>query len=238
MAFEVASDRFSGPLHLLLELVEGEKLPITDVSLAKVAGDYLAYLEAHDVPTDELADFLVVATRLLLLKSRAILPAPEPEAEDPNRLADQLRLYKFFADASAHVEALYGARPLFAREKPLVPPRKEGFAPPKGVTPDTLRDLFAQLLKRLEPFLALHQQSLERVVSVQQRMEEIRGAILERSRIAFSDVMKGARSKVDVVVSFLALLELVKQRTVRVAQDDAFQDIMIRRMDTETASDD
>jgi len=76
------------------------------------------------------------------------------------------------------------------------------------------------------------------VVSVQQRMEEIRGAILERSRIAFSDVMKGARSKVDVVVSFLALLELVKQRTVRVAQDDAFQDIMIRRMDTETASDD
>lgn len=230
MSFEVASAQFSGPLHLLLELIEQEKLPITEVSLSQVTEAYLKHLNDNDVPSGELADFLVVATKLLLIKSRAILPDPEPEAEDASSLADQLRLYKMFADAAAHLEERYGAAPRFAREKPSIPKRVE-FAPPEGVNAGSLHELFQQLLKRLEPFFALKQHSLERAVSVQQRMEDIRSAILERSRLTFSDVLAGSRNKVEVVVSFLALLELVKQRIVNVAQSDDFQDIMIRRVE-------
>lgn len=229
MAFEVASERFSGPLHLLLELVEGEKLPITEVSLAKVTEAYLKHLEANDVPTEELADFLIIATRLLLLKSRAILPEPEPESEEASKLADQLRLYKMFADASVLVEKLYESPAfLFAREK-VSRPKAEGFNPPKGVEAEMLREYFAQLLKRLEPFFSLRQQSMERVMSVQERMEEIKNVIKERN-LSFTDVMKGAKSRVDVVVSFLALLELVKQRHVDVAQADSFHDILIKKV--------
>ncbi|NBS41929.1 hypothetical protein EBS80_04725 [bacterium] len=66
MSYEVALDQFSGPLQLLLELIEAEKLPITEVSLGKVTDDYLKHLNSHEVPAEELADFLVVATRLLL----------------------------------------------------------------------------------------------------------------------------------------------------------------------------
>ncbi len=230
MAFEVVLEPFSGPLPLLLELIEDEKLPITEVALAQVAEAYLRYLDAREVPSSDLADFLVVASKLLLIKSQAILPEPEPETEDASRLADQLRLYKLFADAAGEIEARFGAAPSFARERPAVV-RAEAFAPPEGVVPDDLRAYFEQLLKRLEPFFSLRQQSLERAVSVQQRMEDIRQAVLERSRLSFKDVMAGAKSKIDVVVSFLALLELVKQRVVRAAQSDAYGDIVIRRIE-------
>lgn len=230
MSFEVASPRFSGPLHLLLELIEGEKLPITEVSLAEITEAYLKHLDVNEVPSEELADFLVVATKLLLIKSRAILPAAEPETEDASHLADQVRLYKMFVDASKNIEDRFGATPMFAREKPMVMP-VAGFQMPPDVTGMALRESFAALLKRLEPFLALRQTALERTVTVQERMEEIRSAILERSRVSFSDVVRGARSKVDVVVSFLALLELVKQRVVVVAQSETFQDILIKKVD-------
>jgi segregation and condensation protein A len=177
-----------------------------------------------------LADFLVVATKLLLLKSQAILPAAEPEDEEASKLADQLRLYKLFADAAKHLDEKYGKTPLFAREKQAVIQRTQ-FVPPQGIGGEQLHQFFVQLLKRLEPFFALKEQSLERTVSVQERMEEIRTAILTRSKFAFSDMLSTARNKVDVVVSFLAMLELVKQRVIHVVQSEAFRDIMIKRVE-------
>lgn len=230
MPFEITLEPFAGPLPLLLELIDQEKLVITDVALVQVAEAYLNYLETHEVPADELADFLIVATKLLLLKSQAILPAAEPEAEDASKLADQLRLYQMFAEAATKLAKQYGTKPLFERARPAQDV-KRSFVPPPDVTAESLHDAFENLLKRLEPFFALKQQSLERAVSVQQRMEEIRSALLVRSRFTFTEVLSEARSKVDAVVSFLALLELVKQRVVHAAQSDAFQDIMIRRVD-------
>ena len=81
MSFEIAQAKFSGPLQLLLELIEKEELPITEVSLAQVTDGFLSYLDQTKVPTEELADFLVVATKLLYLKSRAILPNLPPDEE-------------------------------------------------------------------------------------------------------------------------------------------------------------
>jgi segregation and condensation protein A len=229
--FELALDQFSGPLQLLLELIEQERLPITDVSLAKVTEAYLRHLDEHEVPSEELADFLVVATRLLLIKSRAILPRPVEEEENGPALADQLRMYKRFVDAAAAIESMYGSgNVMFPRER-VAPPKAARFAPPPSVTPGALADAFRSLLKRLEPFFALKSASLERVASVQERMSQLRAAILERSRLAFHDVVGGARSRVDVVVSFLALLELMKQRVVKAVQGESFRDIVITRND-------
>ena len=95
-----------------------------------------------------------------------------------------------------------------------------------------MHEAFIRLLKRLEPFFTLQKASLERIVSVQERIAHIREAILERSRLTFSDVIRGAKSKVDVVVSFLALLELVKGRVVHAVQGGRFDDITITHIES------
>lgn len=231
MSYEVALEQFSGPLQLLLELIEAEKLPITDVSLGTVTDDYLKHLNTHEVPAEELADFLVVATRLLLIKSRAILPQLQIEEEDAGDLAEQLRMYKQFVDAAEKIEAIFASgRVMFARERAVIARQKE-FLPPPSVTPTVLQDAFNAVLKRLEPFFALKQSSMERVVSVQERMKQLQDVFLSRAQLMFRDVVGGATSKVDVVVSFLALLELMKQRVVKAVQGDSFHDIMITRSD-------
>ncbi len=231
MPFHVASDKFSGPLELLLEIIEEEHLSITEVSLAQITESYLQYINTHEPPPDELADFLIVATKLLLIKSRTILPkAGEPE-EDASTLALQLRMYKEFVEASKHLEAIFdNDKELFAREKADVVKQTEVIVA-GGLTPTALQESFAKLLKQLQPFFALKQVAMERVISVKERLEEIRSAILERSRMTFSDIVGNGRSKVDVVISFLALLELVKQRVVYVVQDKSFHEIEIKRVD-------
>lgn len=232
MAFEVKLQQFSGPLQLLLEIIERKELPITEVALAQVAEDYLKHIDAHDVATTELADFLIVASKLLLIKSQAILPVPVlDEEEDASLLAAQLRMYKDFVDASKQIDAMLRAgHAMYARERVVIPQAPE-FSPPANATVTTLRDAFQSLMKRLEPFFALKQTSMERVVSVQERIREIRDAIMERSRMTFHEVVSGARNKVEVVVSFLALLELVKQRVVQVVQKESFHDITITHVD-------
>ncbi len=233
MSYQVSLQQFSGPLQLLLELIEGEKLPITDVSLAQVTEGYLKHVNDNDVPPEELADFLVIAARLLLLKSRAILPKLELEEEEAaGSLADQLRMYKRFVDASKEIEKMYlSGHVMYAREK-MILPRHPSFSPPPTLHVGVLEAAFHELLKRLEPFFALRQASIERVVSVQERIAQIREVLTQRSSLMFSDVIHGATSKVDIVVSFLALLELMKLKVIRVAQQDSFQDMTIEHVES------
>ncbi len=230
--FEVALEKYSGPLQLLLDLIQRNELPITEVSLARVTEDYLAYLNVHQPPTDELADFLVIASRLLLIKSKAILPQEdELEEDDGSTLALQLRLYKLFSDAADHLEHLHD-EPFesFSRVKAMDASIKE-FVVPEGLDAPSLKEAFDGLLKRLEPYFRLQQVAIERVVSVQERIAEIHEAILHRSRFAFHHLLGNGASKVDVVVSFLALLELVKRQVIRVVQGDTFSDIEVTRID-------
>lgn len=232
MPFEVKLEKFDGPLHVLLELIQSSELPITEVSLAKVTDDYLRYIDEREVPTSELADFLVIATRLLLIKSQAILPvAPEEEQQDASTLALQLRLYQEFVEASKHLEELFdrSERSFERAQSDVVKP--ERIEIPIELTIKTLHETFAALLRRLEPFFRLQEAIMERVVTVQERLCEIHEAILNKAKLTFAHFVGAGRSKVDVVVSFLALLELVKQRIVHVMQTDTFHDIEIKRVD-------
>lgn len=231
MAFEVKLEKFDGPLHLLLELIQNEKLPITEVSLSKVADGYVTYIHEHEVPTSELADFLLMATRLLLLKSQAILPVDAEPEEDPSTLALQLRLYQEFVEASKKLETLFdGPLRSFEREQAdVVKPKRVEI--PKGFGMLDLHSAFAGLLDRLEPFFRLQHAAIERVVSVKERLCEIHDAILSKSRLTFSQIAGVGKSRVDVVVSFLALLELIKQHVVSVVQKDTFRDIEIKRVE-------
>lgn len=233
MTFEVSHNSFSGPLGLLLELLDQNKLEIKNVCLAEVADQYLAYMEKGDVPSDELADFLLIAARLIYLKTKELMPYLRIEEEEENvaGLEDQLRLYRLFMEAAGKIESLYEGqnkmlvRP-FVKFKVEMAPR---FIEPTGVTVNVLREAFGWVQKRLEPFFALQETSMERVKSIEERIVEMTEAIKSRATIKFKEVISGARSKAEVVVSFLALLELVRRQVIKVTQRQG-SDIDIERL--------
>ncbi len=232
MSFEVQSQQYSGPLQLLLELIEKQELPITDVSLASITDDYLKYVEAHEPPPLELADFLVIATRLLLIKSHAILPHEELlEMENETSLAAQLKLYKIFSEAANGLDLIHqNEKTSFGRTSPDML-KRDSFVLPQGISLETIQQSFERLLKQFEPFFKIQQAAIERVMSVKERLGQIQEALLSRSRFFFHEFVKNGQSKVDVVVSFLALLELVKQRSVHVMQSQPFSEIELKRVD-------
>ena len=230
-SYEIETEAFSGPLHLLLELIEKEQLPITEVTLAGVTQQYLEHIEEYEVDPEHLADFLVMATRLLYLKSKELLPHLQAEEEEgAQKLAGQLRLYQLFVEAAKHVDEVYqisapgSIRPTVSLPSPDAP------VWPEGLESSSLQEVFNRLLKYLRPFLSLRQTSMERVRSVGERMEELRSMIRVRARIVFRDLTASAKTKMDVVVSFLALLELVKQQTIRTSQPGSFHEITIDRI--------
>jgi segregation and condensation protein A len=233
MQFPVVQEVFSGPLGLLLELIEKEELEITKVSLAKVAEDYLEYLNKTEVPGDELADFLFVASRLIYLKSRQLMPylRLDEEEEGADKLQDQLRLYREYAAAARDLEDRYLKARMFARPytrpKPSLIP---AFVPPANLSILSMKELYQSILKRLQPFFALQEASMERTKSVEERLEELTEALRTKAAMSFKEVIHGAQSKMEVVVSFLALLELLRRRAVRAEQARAFHDIQLKRV--------
>ncbi len=229
MAFEVQLPQYSGPLHALLDLITQEKLPITEVSLAQVTDAYVAYVQAQSVPPEELADFLLIAAKLLYLKSHTILPDLPCEAEeDPGDLVRQLKMYEAFVIASKALEKIYQS-PLCSFEHARIQTAvTSDFFPPPSVTVSTFVEVYHRLQKRLEPWMRLCRASLERIVSVKERIVHLQNLLRERARFSFGEMMKGA-TKTDVVVSFLALLEMLREKTIHATQQDHFCDIVIKR---------
>ncbi len=223
-------EQFEGPLDLLLALLEEEKLTIGEVSLSRVTEQYLHYLDQMEEKNpDELADFLVVATRLLLLKSKSLLPQfGMTDEEEGQSLEDQLRLYKRFVDVSKkfHKAWLGPDRAVFRIEPPR---KKEGFVPPVNVTAEALRQSMVRLVYRLAPPKPLPETRIDATISMKEKIDRIRD-LLRATRgkeLSFHEVLEESRNKTEIIVSFLALLELMKQQQLALHQQDSFSDIVI-----------
>lgn len=230
-SIRVETPAFQGPLDLLLHLIERAELDITKIALAQVTEQYLAYLERlEERSPDEVSAFLVVAARLLQIKSEALLPRPprrEEGEEDPGeRLVEQLRLYKAFKERAAWLQQRRqaGLR-TFVRTAP--PPKV-----PARVDLGTLT--LGDLVEAARRALAIaYQPPLRTVVAppkitIRQKIRDLIRALRRRGRISFQrEVLRRSRSRLEVVVSFLALLELVKQRLVVAHQPELFADIEI-----------
>lgn len=232
MAVTYQLEQFEGPLDVLLRLIEDEKLTITEVSLSQVTEQFMKYLaQVEERYPEELADFLVVATRLLLLKSQALLPyLVIEEDEDPGQLTRQLKIYKAYVDAMKYVEARLAQKTfLYQRTSSLLSTIGPVFAPPPTMTPGTLHQAFEDLLRDLAPVVRIPRAAIERVVSLREKICHITEMIEKQAHLSFKQLMLSAESKTEVVVTFLALLELVKQRVVCVSQDKPFSDIMIQK---------
>lgn len=229
--FNFELEKFSGPLDLLLQLIEQEELDVSQVSLAKVTDQYLAYLDASaDLPANELADFLVVATKLLVIKSKILLPQMADDEEDSaEQLEAQLRMYKEYLEASKNIEALItGTKRTFAKERLPIDFRPK-FSPPMNLGANDLNLIFEEIIKRLDYISSLPEKIMERVVSLKEMVGNIRQKLGDVKKIGFKQLLNEANSKSEVVVCFMALLELIKSGEAVVNQKGIFDEIEIEK---------
>lgn len=231
MPVTVKLEKFEGPLDLLLQLIEQEDLPISEVSLSAVTDQYLRVIAETKVPPEELADFLLVAAKLLLIKSKTLLPQIDLGLEEEGIPLDiQLRMYKEFVEAAKGIDAMIKKKRFSFARPAKAGPLQEGFFPPRTLTAAKLEAVFREIIHALEPVIALPKRALERVVSIQDRIARIRQLLSDRASASFSTVLREAKNKTEVIVSFLALLELVKQKIVDVDQEELFEEIEIKRL--------
>jgi segregation and condensation protein A len=226
---------FEGPLDLLLHLIEREELEITAVSLVQVTDQYIALLRAQDqIDLRALADFVAVGARLLLLKSRALLPrTAEQMAEDDleaeaiaTDLTAQLEEYRAFKQAAAYLRGLDDAT---HRSFTRVAPPPGDFAPTglERVTMKKLLKAFQRALERL-PVEPEPERIHRPLANVAERKDAIMASVRRLGgRIGISRLIAECRSRYEAVVTFLAVLELLKTDDIHASQDANFGEIML-----------
>ncbi len=230
---------FEGPLDLLLSLIERQELDITRVSLAAVADQYLDLISKPGaIELTQLADYLIIAAKLILIKSRLLLPQPETAGADTEEdvgeaLARQLREYKVFKQAAAFLrERQQQGMRTFPRFAP--PPRPEPTVwKLRGVTTEDLVHALSKALN-VRPSLPQGTLTVSVTVSIEQQIRTIVQLTTERGRISFNKLLESAATRVEIIVTFLAVLELIKRRLIRAEQEELFGDILlVRREDTD-----
>ncbi len=229
----IKQENFEGPLELLLELIDKERLDISQVSLARVTNEYLRHVKALDkINAENLAEFLVVAAQLMLIKSRSLLPdlkldeEDEFSAEDLFRRLEEYRRIKELAKELKKMEAeknIIFTREAYQNMDPV-------FHPPPKVDAHLLKQVFEAFVSAIPKIEKLAEEQLKRIVSLEDKINHIRQSLVSAVEKGFSEIIKGAKEKVDVIVSFLAILELAKEKFVDLKQDKLFEDIIVRKM--------
>jgi segregation and condensation protein A len=240
--YNVQTPVYEGPLDLLLGLIERSELDITEVSLALVTDQYLAYLGGmEELNADEISAFLVIAAKLLQIKSEALLPRPparEPGEEDSGRsLVDQLKLYKRFKEIGGWLYTRQDSNlRTFLRIAP--PPKVE---PKLDLSSLTLEKLIAAAEtafareKQKEPLGTIIAPPR---VTIREKIDLISKTLREVQRSTFRAMLNDGASRLEIVVTFLAMLELIKRYRIDAHQEGLFSDIEINRMEDWKEDDD
>jgi len=230
--YRVTLEVFEGPLDLLLHLIERQELDITKVSLVAVTDQYLQYIERLDhISADNLADFLVVAAKLLLIKSRALLPGPPPEVEGEEEdlgeeLARQLREYKRFKLLAQHLrEREEQGLQAYVRLAPL--PEVEKELDLSDVTLDDLLAAVRQALTITPPRPPVNGVVAPITITIDEKIAQLTSWLAERRSFSFNRVLRAAASRAEIIVTFLALLQMIRKGVARVRQDRLFDEIVV-----------
>jgi len=226
--YQITLEKFSGPLEILLNLVEEQKLSVNEISLSKVAEQYIAYLKSlEEMPKEELAGFLVIATTLMLIKSRSLLPSlqlTDEEETDVKELERRLKTYKFFKELSNHIKELnMENKHLFGRE--AYAGMSAVFFPPEGLTPAILKKILGEVLETIPKKEVLPEEFILKVVSLEDKMAELKERLLRFMQFTFDN----GGDQAEVIVSFLAMLELIKQGFAIFEQKKLFGSIELKK---------
>jgi segregation and condensation protein A len=233
--YNVQTPVYEGPLDLLLNLIEHTELDITTVSLAMVTNQYLAHINnMEQLNADEISAFLVIAAKLIQIKSEALLPRPparEISEEDTGQsLVDQLKLYKRFKEIGGWLNT---------REEDNLRTYLR-IAPPPKMEPklDLSHITLGQLVTAAEEAFAKEKSKrpLATVISaprvtIREKIELITKVMKEMEHASFSSLVRGSTSRLEIVVTFLAMLELIKRYRVQAHQEGLFSEIELERLE-------
>lgn len=231
--FKVKVGEFEGPLEILLELIEKRKLHINSVSLSTVADEFIEYTRSYEnFPIADSADFILIASTLLLIKSKSLLPTLELSTEEKGNIEDleeRLRQYQKYKELSLQIGKMFGHFLYFPKERRL---KKVVFAPTYELNFNTLQaamqSVFANLPKVAEQ---LPKVVVEKIMSLEEMIDKLSSRIEASLKTSFSEFAgSGTKNisrteRLNVIVSFLAMLELVKQGALRVMQEEHFSEI-------------
>lgn len=240
--YKIKTSAFEGPFGLLLSLVEDRKLFINDLSLAEVTEDYLKYVnglqsgESYDSKqVAEISSFIVVAATLILIKSKSLLPnlnLTSEEEGDIRNLEDRLKLYELFNRLSINVKNNFGARIIFA---PLE--RKNDvlvFLPDSQITKESMMTFVSGVLGRIPKKIFLPEVEVKKVISIEEMIDKLTERIKNSLKMNFGEFSGKAVSreeKVVLIVSFLAMLELVRQGIINAVQENHGEDIIMEKQE-------
>ena len=230
--YEFKNETFKGPLEKLLELIEEKKLEVTELSLADVTADFLNYiksLEANTISEQVVTDFLVVASRLILIKSKALLPTlefTEEEESDIRNLESRLKLYQELKYTHHSIQNLWNETPqMYARE--FLMTTEPLFYPPTNMSSELLRNAVARMVGELEKVFRPTITVRREILQLKEKIEEVLTRLTE-APMQFHTLHQGGKRE-EMVVLFLAILHLIKEQYVTVDQHAHFGEITIAK---------
>ena len=234
--YKIKTANFEGPFGVLLNLVEERKLFINDLSLAQVTEDYLKYLNTlSNASPAEISSFVVVAATLILIKSKSLLPnlnLTSEEEGDIRNLEDRLKLFELYARLGINIKNMFGKKIIFAplerKNETLV------FLPDDRITKESMMTFARDILGRIPKKVFLPEVEVKKVVSIEEMIGKLTERIQKSLKMNFKDFVGSAQNKEEkiiVIVGFLAMLELVRQGMLYVAQKNNFEDIIIMKQE-------
>ena len=233
-SYVVKAGSFEGPLDLLLSLIEKRKLFVSDISLAEVTEDYISYINDGRDTLDNISDFIAIASTLLLIKSRALLPTIDLSVEEESAIQDlseRLEHYQYLKELATEIQNIFEHHPIYesVHKKNI----EVVFAPSNDIAAASLLVAIQSVIQALPNQKHWPKAVVEKVMSLEEVLDNLTERIQSGIRLSFSDVAgKGKESKVHVIVHFIALLELVKQGVIDARHGDD-HDIII---ETDTIS--
>ncbi len=233
MPLTVKTPVYEGPLDLLLDLIEKRKLLINDISLAQVTDEYIERVNAmHELPVGETTEFVSLAATLLLIKSRSLLPTltiSDEESRDIKELEYRLSLYQHIKEAAALLQKNSRMGGLREGSAPLGEPI---FLFDNSISLAALRAAAGGLIAAFPQSLSLPKVAVKKMVSLEETIEKLSSRITSAFKLSFKEFSghsgkAAGEAKHSIIISFLALLELVKQGIIKANQHDDFGDITL-----------
>ena len=225
--FAIKTDTFEGPLELLIELVEKRKLLINNISLATVTDEYIARVsDMQEQSLPNTAQFITLAATLLLIKSKSLLPVLELSDEEEATIGDleeRLRLYQIYRDISLTLQTDFGAQSMYEPE--FTPPREPVFLPDEFCTLPSIIEGMERAISNLPQEVVKPIVKVKSSISLEDMMDKLRRRIENQMRTSFFEIRRREPERKNVIVGFLAILELFKQGDVLITQISRFEDI-------------
>jgi segregation and condensation protein A len=225
--FKIKTEVFEGPMDLLLSLIEKRKLMINDVSLAKVTDDFISHLQNREAYSiKDTSEFLIIAATLLLIKSKSLLPSldlSEEEKTDVRDLELKLKIYKKIKELSVFIKNNFGKQIIFFPNTRKFEPV---FSPSPEMNKENISQAIFEVIKNLPKFELKPKIKVTKVISLEEMIVSLTKRVQSSLKMSFKDFSGiGKADKVNVIISFLAMLELVKQGIIEVNQHKKFDDI-------------